>query len=728
MLMRNRVVMRAVILGTGLATLLVLGWLIASGAIVWAAMDPAHRVILRQVLAPQLPLLALALLLLMLLTSVVVHRLYRRLVQMPERILEQARALVDASQDHELAVSLEPRQQALIETINALVRQRNDLRRDVRQQVDAAARQLEQERNRLAALMSELAQGVIACNLDGRVLLYNNRARLQVRALSGAPSLADGAELIGLGKSIHAVLDRRLVSHALASVMQRLRRGADSPVATFVTMTGAGQSLRVQLAPVRDAADAVPDIGGYVLLIENVTAQFEGQRRREQLLSQLIDHLRDSVTNLHLAANALGDAHQEGSGTNADRRAGLMRIVDEHSQRIEDAVNTALAARQQESGGHWPLEELLGAELLEAALHRIDAAGARAKIIDAPTEIWLKADSFGLLQAIEALSARLVSEHGVSEIGLRLRAGDQHAQFDLCWPRDDSNALNLERWEDMPIADQQGLAPMTVREIVERHHSGIGFELEPATGLACLRFTLPIVPAGPNLEPGIFLHGQSRPEFYDFELFATSEQVSTLDQQPLTQLSFTVFDTETTGLEPSAGDEIIQIGAVRIVNGRLLRSEAFEQLVDPRRPIPRASTPIHGIEPQMLVGKPVIDEVLPAFHAYAQDTVLVAHNAAFDLRFLQLKEQRTGIEFSQPVLDTLLLSAFVQPNQDSHRLEAIAERFGIPVIGRHTALGDAIVTAEVLLRLIPLLAARGIHTLAQARQASRKTWYARLRY
>ncbi|MDH5209965.1 MAG: 3'-5' exonuclease, partial [Burkholderiaceae bacterium] len=182
------------------------------------------------------------------------------------------------------------------------------------------------------------------------------------------------------------------------------------------------------------------------------------------------------------------------------------------------------------------------------------------------------------------------------------------------------------------------------------------------------------------------------------------------------------------GLEPSDGDEIIQIGAVRLVNGKLRRSESFEQLVDPRRDIPAATIPIHGIQPSMVAGQPTIDAVLPAFHAYVQDTVLVAHNAAFDMRFLQMKEGALGLRFDQPVLDTLLLSAVVHPNQESHKLEAIAERFGISVIGRHTALGDAIVTAEVFLKLIPLLAEKGIRTLGQAREASQKTYFTRLKY
>jgi DNA polymerase III epsilon subunit-like protein len=93
------------------------------------------------------------------------------------------------------------------------------------------------------------------------------------------------------------------------------------------------------------------------------------------------------------------------------------------------------------------------------------------------------------------------------------------------------------------------------------------------------------------------------------------------------------------------------------------------------------------------------------------------------MRFLQLKEACTGVVFDQPVLDTLLLSALVHPQQESHRLESIAERLGVPVLGRHTALGDAMVTAEVFSSCVPLLAELGIRTLGQARDAAQKTYY-----
>jgi DNA polymerase-3 subunit epsilon len=107
---------------------------------------------------------------------------------------------------------------------------------------------------------------------------------------------------------------------------------------------------------------------------------------------------------------------------------------------------------------------------------------------------------------------------------------------------------------------------------------------------------------------------------------------------------------------------------------------------------------------------------------------LVAHNAAFDMRFLQLKEEATGLQFDNPVLDTLLLSSVVHPNQEGHSLDAIAERFNITIVGRHTALGDALVTAEILLKLIPLLEAQGIRTLEEALKASIKSPFVKIRY
>jgi len=392
-------------------------------------------------------------------------------------------------------------------------------------------------------------------------------------------------------------------------------------------------------------------------------------------------------------------------------------------------IRTLAAQAAQQIKTRWPLEDMLGTDLITAAQRRIEAAGElRAATAEVDDALWLKIDSFSMMQALAYLAGRLAEEYDIKIVWLRLSPADRRAHLDLVWSGQAISTEALASWETDPIRVGSEIGSLNVREIVQRHGGEFWFERDRARQQAFFRFLLPLASAQEELNSSALVQNAGRPEYYDFDLFQVTELSRELDDRRLTELSYTVFDTETTGLNPSAGDEIIQIGATRLVNGKLLKGECFDQLVDPRRPIAEASVPIHGITPEMVAGQPTIDEVLPAFHAFAQDTVLVAHNAAFDMRFLQLKEETSGVRFEQPVLDTLLLSALMHPNQESHRLEAIAERFGVTLVGRHTALGDAMVTAEIFLKMIPLLAERGIHTLGQAREASQQTYYARIKY
>lgn len=399
----------------------------------------------------------------------------------------------------------------LADKLNALAASHQQLQESVQERIDAANRTLVEEKNRLAALMSELAQSVLVCNVDGRILLYNARARQLLEAGQGS----DGSA-VGLGRSVYGVLERAPIEDALEQIRSQLQRPLEgAPLTSFVTTLTKGQQVRVQMAPVLDSARA---LNGFVLTLEGIT---------------------------------------------------------------QSLLDTSLPSGEKET---------------------------------------------------------------------------------------------------------------------------------------------------PRKPPEVVALRTGRPEFYDFDLFHQPGQTAALDELPLSKLIYTVFDTETTGLHPTAGDEIISIGAVRIVNGRLLAQESFDKLVQPGLPVRPESSAIHGITDVMLKGQPRIDTVLPQFHRFADDTVLVAHNAAFDMKFLQVKQEQTGVRFIQPVLDTMLLSQVLHPNQREHSLDAIARRFGVDVEGRHTALGDAWVAGEVFLKMIPLLAEKGILTLKQAREAEQQTAYARVKY
>ena len=215
---------------------------------------------------------------------------------------------------------------------------------------------------------------------------------------------------------------------------------------------------------------------------------------------------------------------------------------------------------------------------------------------------------------------------------------------------------------------------------------------------------------------------------------------------PLSSMRFVVFDTETTGLDPSEGDEIISIGAIAVMNGVILNGEKFDQLVKPSKSITRSAWKVHGIGDVDLADADPADKVMPAFLRFVGNSVLVAHNAAFDMAFLRKATgsrlftinpdsgERTepgysdSLDLNHPVLDTMLLSAVVHPNQPSHSLDSLLARYGIPVSGRHSALGDALMTAKLLLSLLPQLEARGVHTLGEALKATRRTPLARLSY
>lgn len=186
------------------------------------------------------------------------------------------------------------------------------------------------------------------------------------------------------------------------------------------------------------------------------------------------------------------------------------------------------------------------------------------------------------------------------------------------------------------------------------------------------------------------------------------------DHRSLAELldGFVTIDLETTGLD-ARRDAAVAVAVVPFRAGR--PGVGYESLLNPGRPIPPASTRIHGITDEMVGEAPRLDEELDAIEAACGDHVIVGHGVAFDLAVL---ERTRRAERRPPLpniaLCTKRLAASLRSSWESSTLEELAASLGVPVVGRHTARGDAVIAGAVMLGLLPELARRGYRTLADA--------------
>lgn len=697
----------------------VLGAVGLTASALWADLAAWERDTLGPMIEARLTLLVLAALLLPFVLGVLLKKWFADYPAAARRLAEEARIVHTVNLYHRVEAHGAAELAELATEINAFAVVHAQLREGLDARVEEANRRVEREKNRLAALMSELAQSVLVCNAEGRILLYNARA---TELLDLAIAQRQGGSPVGLGRSVFGVLDKGAIVHALDKLRYRLAHPDGGQAgAHFVTARGR-RLLRAQMAPVLDGTGG---LDGFVLVLEDVTRSMELARRRDAVLQTLTEGTRASLANIRAAVETVRQFPQ----MDEPRRGRFIEVIQDEARRLSERLDETLLHDADTLRGQWPLEDMQAGDLVLALQRSVEGTlGVTTRLAVGGEPLWLSVDSYSLVQALTYIVGRIQARFDVREVTFELAGQGRHAVLSLRWEGEPLDAATLHEWEEQPFAPgAEGRAP-TLREVLHRHGGEIWCQSDRLLGMSHVSLQLPTTE--PEREPAAPAAAQGRPVYYDFDLFSQPGQTPELDERRLSDLSYTVFDTETTGLSPSEGDEIISIGAVRIVNGRLLRQECYEQLVDPRRAIRKESQAVHGISTQMLQGQPTIEQALPVFHGFAEDTVLVAHNAAFDMRFLQLKEASAGVRFIQPVLDTLLLSALVHPGHpdEEHRLEQIAARLGIPVVGRHTALGDAIVTGEVFLKLVPLLAERGIHTLRQAREASQKTLYAKVRY
>ncbi len=182
--------------------------------------------------------------------------------------------------------------------------------------------------------------------------------------------------------------------------------------------------------------------------------------------------------------------------------------------------------------------------------------------------------------------------------------------------------------------------------------------------------------------------------------------------------SYVVFDLETTGFLFEKNN-IIEIGAVKVENGVI--TDKFSSYVNPNEPIPFRIEQLTGINDSMVADAPAIAEVLPKFLEFCEGSVLVAHNADFDIGFVRANAERLGIAFDPTYLDTVALARVLLPNLAKYKLDNVAKALGVTLENHHRAVDDAGATADIFVKFIEMLRERGVKTLDQVNVLGEET-------
>lgn len=621
-------------------------------------------------------------------------RLTGRMLKPLSELRQGAEIVSRINLSHRISVTTGDELELLAADFNRMAEALQNAYGGLEKRVDETTASLRVEKNRLAAILRTMSEGVVVTNGRGETLLMNPRARA---ALSGDVGT-------GVGADLRKLLPAARLDFHLRRVGAARRKGVGSTEPVIFTTRG-GRTLRGALTTLTDPGGSD---SGYLLVFRDVTADAAHEERTQRLLGSLPDEIKRPVASLRALASILlrrGDLDHE-------RQKPFLAALKEEAVRAADALAGAEKAVPDLRYLRWPISSV---EVM-ALVDDLVAEDANLFAVVEPPSGRIAAvavEAFGWLCVMSTALKWLGSKAAPDRpVGIRIAEEDEFVTvtYRLEGPADiDPGEI------DRLMVEPPGEPPVPIREAVARNRAGLwarksdnGFEV---------RLAMSRSDSVPRSEEDMITEG-STPGFYDFDLFLPRHGVEREEQlsASLFELEFAVFDTETTGLNIGGGDRMVSISGVKVRGGKVIGTETFDLLVNPGVPIPPAATAIHGISDRMVADAPLAAEALARFGEWIGDAVLVAHNAAFDARLLAAESKRAGGEPPvNTILDTLLLSHGIAPGEGGHSIEALCLRFGIPLLGRHTSKGDALATARIFAAILPLLEARGVRTLADAK-------------
>ncbi|MGB0864857.1 MAG: PAS domain S-box protein [Granulosicoccaceae bacterium] len=645
----------------------------------WLDLNAFEKQQLRHVLEPRLPLMLILAGVGLVVPVLFFGRFYQRHLHSLARVNRRLREALEADgQALALDSDLSPEEHTLLSNTNALMasvqQRRSILDRELSDSTATRAR----ERVRLTALLNQISQGVMVCNLEGRILLANGIAR----SLLGKSTDHQAAQS-ALGESIFALLDAELIAHALTIVRERLQSGTRAPHTTLSAMSRNGRMVRVRLATAVNPED--DQIEGFVLALDDIEAQHSQGNQRDKLLHGLNRETRNLLTRLRTGIDSL-----QRDPSAARHQRSLLTALGRDTARHCDHLERLSFQRADQLAHTWPLEPILARDLLRAVQQQLHSQHQMAPPIDTVPEagLWLEADSFSLAKAIANCMAALQADWEMDKLGLNAETDRRHGLLliDLYWGE---GVLRQEDFRSLATSTRQSVAVggRALVELIERH-AGRAWLEDPKSNGQRLRIALPLSEAPTGAE---FEVPNSK---FDF---SPKADTSASDKEPLLQHQYFT---------------VLAVGSERLSAADMARAEST-----------LVALLLAGGKPQALAQKQLKHSTLSpqqqeqgpsALSEFSRNGAFITHDA--NLLMGQLGAADRQLISQAGLLDTAAIAALLFPEDTTYSLYRVASRLGI-----ETDIDDTTdqvkLIARVFNRMLTRLHSQGIRSLPKLQKA-----------
>jgi CBS domain-containing protein len=452
-----------------------------------------------------------------------------------ERLAKEIDTITRASPSHRLKVKGIKSLEGFVQAVNRLADRYEQLHTVIQKERRPTRAALEEQKNILAAVISELPEGVLACNADGQILLFNRRAAelLGIGEDDGHCALDTGARL---GQSVFTLIDKNLIEHCLDEINERLKRKISNIASHFIID---GINSHIIGAEARPILNRLGQFTGFVLILNDITKQREADGRMDNLLQELTKSARSPLASIRAASEAMLEYPDIDSASLQQ----FKEIIHKESISISNTLSKMAADYSAIVQNQRSLVPTDFSDLMETIRRR---AKNRLGIVvegDKPSEkIWVRVDSYTFIMAILFVLNQLKNKSGQWRFISRFDIDPKFIHLDFLWPGQPIPASILKRLQEQQLFFEAETSSLTLNDVLDHHEAAVlSFGCEESLDHSCFRFILPAQKGrAPEMIKPITIIPETHAELFNPELMSQPGQNPELDSRLLTELTYTV--------------------------------------------------------------------------------------------------------------------------------------------------------------------------------------------